>query len=188
MEQQNKPEVLLLLSGGIDSAALLHFYKTHNVIMGCIHYNYNQPSMESELKAAEKICGHYSTNLRLLDLSIPMAYSEDEVLCRNAIFVLAAASLGYHPIRIALGIHANSQYYDSTPRFVDDCQNLLDGYFGGVVRVEAPFIEYTKADIIAYSKEHNLPLELTYSCLRRSSPPCGVCPSCLDRRAFIENK
>lgn len=44
-------KVLLLLSGGIDSTALLHFYLQKKSDILCIHFQYGQANSLSERKA-----------------------------------------------------------------------------------------------------------------------------------------
>lgn len=179
-------KVMLLASGGIDSTALLNFYLLQEEELECIHFQYGQPSAKSEMDSIEKITAHYDIRLRIITMSLPMHKRKYEYLGRNALFVLSTSSLGIIPSRISLGIHSGSNYYDSTHNFLKDCQHLLDGYFYGAVRLEAPFINYNKNDIIAYCKKNKVPLDLTYSCLVKNHPPCGICPSCHDRRRFLE--
>jgi 7-cyano-7-deazaguanine synthase len=176
--------VLLLASGGIDSTALIDFYRRRNTEVKAVHFQYGQPSAQSEMEAFEKVSKYYRVETRLSNQSFPMTQRGDELIGRNLFFTLAASTLETPPLRISLGIHQGTLYYDCTRTFVDDCQRLLDGYFGGTVRLETPFIDLRKADIIDYCKRNNVPLNLTYSCLRQNSPPCGTCSSCSDRKKF----
>lgn len=180
----NKDRVLLLTSGGIDSTALIDFYLRRNLRVRCIYFQYGQPSAQSEKAAVERICAHYKVEKEIVTLEFPMARRKEEFVCRNILFVLAASSLELPPLRIALGIHAGSQYYDCTRSFLDDCQRILDGYYSGTVRVEAPFLDFIKIDIVEYCQANDVPLDFTYSCQRQNYPPCGKCKSCLDRRKF----
>jgi 7-cyano-7-deazaguanine synthase len=184
----NGVKVLLLASGGIDSTALLNLYVSKKEDLECIHFQYGQPSAKSEKDSIEKIAEYYDVKLKTIILPLPMYRKKYEFLSRNALFVLIASSLGVIPSRISLGIHSGSHYYDSTINFLKDCQQLLDGYFYGAVRIEAPFIEFDKKDIIEYSKINEVPLNLTYSCLTKDFPPCGECPSCIDRRYLLTNE
>jgi len=177
--------ILLLLSGGIDSTTLLNFYKSRHVTPICIHFQYNQDSNLSEKKAVKKITEYYNVPLQIIPLNIPQNKRKNELIGRNSIFILAASALGYDPAIITIGIHSGTEYYDCSDSFLKDIQNLLDGYFMGSVQVVAPFINETKKSIINYCKENKIPIELTYSCLRKNSPPCGKCPSCLDRKEFL---
>jgi 7-cyano-7-deazaguanine synthase len=179
-------KVLLLSSGGVDSTALLDFYlRTRNEVE-CLHFQYGQKNAKSEKEAFNKILSHYKVNGRIIDLGFVPCKSSYEVSCRNALFVLIAASINESPLRLALGIHEDSRYYDCSRRFIDDCQKILDGYFAGTVRVEAPFIGFKKSEIIVYCKNFKVPTNLTYSCLRQNSPPCGQCPACLDNKELYE--
>lgn len=178
--------VALLASGGIDSTVLLGFYLHQNCQVRCIHFQYGQPAAASELEAITRISRKFNSELDTVPLGFKMACVGNEVMMRNTLFVVAAASLDPAPARIALGIHRGSPYYDSTPSFLADVQRILDGYFAGSVRVEAPFIEFTKGDIVKYAKLKRIPLNLTYSCLRKNAPECGSCPSCRDRRLIFD--
>lgn len=176
--------VAVLLSGGIDSTALLAHYQTKGYTVEALHIRYGHPSALRELRAAQDVSSYYNVSLRVIDLSLPFSHRGDEVLCRNAVFVLAAcASLLPNVTKVALGIHRGVPYYDCSPVFLHDVQRMIDGYFGGTVVVEAPFVQWSKAEVYAYCKALGIPIELTFSC-ERSNEPCGECPSCSDRRHF----
>ena len=88
---------LLLLSGGIDSAALLNLYKKENTPVNCIHFSYGQKSEKAELLAANQIVDHYDMRLEHIRLQFPLTYKGEEILCRNILFVImlsVLASLG----------------------------------------------------------------------------------------------
>lgn len=180
----NRAIVRLLASGGLDSTALIDFYLRCKNEVECIHFQYGQPSAQSEGKAVEEVCAFYGIEKRIVNLSFSLTKRKEELLGRNALFVLVASSLELPPARIALGIHSGSQHYDCTQSFTDDCQRVLDGYFAGTVTLEAPFINLEKADIIRYCIENKVPIHLTYSCQRQNYPPCGKCTSCRDREMF----
>jgi 7-cyano-7-deazaguanine synthase len=97
----------------------------------------------------------------------------------------AALSEGFG--QLALGIHKGSHYYDASLAFVSDAQRVFDGYFGGRIIVTAPLLDITKPEIWQIARAEGLPVDLTYSCLEGSDPPCGCCPSCKDREALIED-
>ena len=64
-------------------------------------------------------------------------------------------------------------------------ERLLNGYSGGEVTLSAPFLAYTKQEVIEIAGDKGvLHYHLTYSCERQNSFPCGKCPSCQDRKAF----
>jgi 7-cyano-7-deazaguanine synthase len=174
--------VIVLASGGIDSTALIDYYQRQNYEITCVHFQYSQGSALSERKAVSQISKFYSVPKRVVRISFRLKRRKYEVIGRNALFVIGAASLLLKIQYIALGIHSDSPYYDSTSSFIDDCQRILDGYYDGSVILQAPFLQFSKSNIMEYCKKQKVPIELTYSCQARSSHPCGKCPSCLERK------
>jgi 7-cyano-7-deazaguanine synthase len=51
------------------------------------------------------------------------------------------------------------------------------------LRVQAPFVHMSKAEVIGWGLEHYIPYELTHSCYQGSRPACGVCDTCQARLA-----
>lgn len=179
--------VLVLLSGGIDSAALVHYYRSQGTPVYGLYVQYGQPVAEREAKAAEAIAAHYRIYLMRAQIQPPLARRGDEFLCRNALLVLVAcANLPPGVNRVALGIHSGTLYYDCSQGFVADMQRMLDGYFNGTVTVETPFLKWSKQEVYSYCRNHRVPVALTYSCERNNDEPCGQCPSCHDRRRLYE--
>ena len=175
---------LVLMSGGIDSSAAASQYITEGCDVSGVFVDYGQPAAESEWVAVRQIADHLGVDLRRIELGCELVSTRGEIFGRNAIFALIAASTTDHrPLNVAMGIHALSEYYDTTLLFMQHIQRIMDGYSGGGVRVEAPFVTYTKAEVIEIARNNGLPFELTYSCERRSAPQCGDCGSCGDRIA-----
>lgn len=185
MKPRDTNEVCILLGGGIDSTALIAFYLTRQTTVKGIHFNYGQPSLAGERKAVAAVARHYKIPLYKIDLGLKVINNSGEYRCRNGLLLLtAAASLASSNTTLAIGIHRGSPYYDCTPGFVNDIQRLMDGYSGGTLAVEAPFIDFAKANIFAFCRKNNVPVHVTYSCERRSRTPCGKCLSCQDREVF----
>ena len=64
------------------------------------------------------------------------------------------------------------------------------GTKGGVdpIRVEAPILRMTKAEIVRLGTELKAPLHLTWSCYKGGEKACGRCDSCLLRlKGFRDN-
>mgnify|MGYP002171746373 CR=1 FL=1 len=59
-------------------------------------------------------------------------------------------------------------------------------YCGNQVTIEAPFVNWTKADVVKKGLELNVPYELTWSCYEGGDEPCGKCGTCIDRAAAFE--
>ena len=173
---------VVLMSGGIDSSATLAACLELGWSLTGMFVDYGQPAAQSEWEAAQRIASHYQIEIDKVDLGISLVSDRGEFFGRNALFVLTAAgTISHRPLIVALGIHALSDYYDTTPLFVRDMQRLLNGYSGGAVTLSVPFLAHTKAEVVGFSRERSVPLHLTYSCERQDSPACGECPSCRDR-------
>ena len=173
---------MILLSGGIDSSAVIAALKeSHSNLLG-IFVDYGQPAAESEWDAVQSVAQHFSVSVRRMTLGFPLEVQRGEYFVRNALLILiAAGSTRARPLKIALGIHALSEYFDTTPLFLRQMQRVLDGYSGGTVTLTAPFLSKTKSEVIRYGKDNGVPLELTYSCETQNRPACGRCPSCRER-------
>ena len=173
---------IVLMSGGIDSSATLVACRKLGTSLSGMFIDYGQPAARSEWEAARRIASHYQIEIKRVNLGVPLVSDRGEFFGRNALLVLtAAATIAQRPLTIALGIHALTGYYDTTPLFVRHIERLLNGYSGGSVTLSAPFLADTKAEVIRCAMEKSVPLHLTYSCERQNAPACAECPSCLDR-------
>ncbi len=113
---------------------------------------------------------------------------------RNGLFLSTAASfaLSKDCNVIYYGAHADdaagSAYPDCTPEFNDAMNTAIYEGSGKQLRVEAPFINSSKADVVACGLKLGVPYELTWSCYEGGEEPCGECGTCIDRaRAFELN-
>ena len=173
---------VILMSGGIDSSSVVVTCQDAGIQPSGMFVDYGQPSARSEWCAAQNVARHYGIAIRRVNLGIRLAAHEGEFPGRNALLVLTAAGMtAARPLQVSLGIHALSEYYDTTPLFLRHMQRILNGYFGDTVTVSAPFVAETKADVVRFAKAEGVPLALTYSCETRDTPACGWCPSCRDR-------
>jgi 7-cyano-7-deazaguanine synthase len=183
--KSTKVRIVVLLSGGIDSAATLAVYHKKKAVIDAVFVDYGQPSRRSEWESAQSIAEHYQIPLKKIRLGFRPKNTDGEVFCRNALMAMAAgAIIDVRPLVIAMGIHSASPYYDTTETFVGDLQRLFDGYTGGAIALGIPFLDLTKSEIVKFARRHRVPISLTYSCERRSAPPCGNCLSCMDRMAL----
>jgi len=57
---------------------------------------------------------------------------------------------------------------------------------GNQLKLEAPFVRLTKAEVVKIGLRLNVPYELTWSCYEGGERPCGVCGTCIDRRVAFE--
>ena len=113
---------------------------------------------------------------------------------RNGLFLSSAASMALSLGCSVLyyGAHhddwAGNAYPDCSQEFVDAMNNAIVEGTGGELHMEAPFVQWSKADIVKKGLELGVPYELTWSCYEGGVRPCGVCGTCIDRiRAFELN-
>lgn len=178
-----EPEVLALLSGGLDSAACVNFYIDFGRPVIAVFIDYGQLAAKNEYRAAKAIAAFYSIPLACLTWRGWIPKSTGFIQARN--LFLASAALMERPesvSTIAFGLHAGTDYPDSTEMFLAKIQSICDIYEQGGVKFAAPFLNWSKADIHAYCLLENIPIHLTYSCERGGKRPCGKCSSCKDRR------
>jgi 7-cyano-7-deazaguanine synthase len=117
---------------------------------------------------------------------IPSTY----VPSRNIIFLTIASAIaesrGARSVFIAANAIDFSGYPDCTPEFIESFQKTLDigtkaGREGRGIRIEAPILHKSKAEIVKEAARLKVPLELTWSCYKGGRKACGTCDSCLLR-------
>ena len=109
-------------------------------------------------------------------LSLALAYAE--VVGSRAI-VIGANALDY------------SGYPDCRPEYLAAFEAMANlatkaGVEGQTLRILAPLVELSKADIVRLGTSLKAPLDLTWSCYRGGRRPCGTCESCVLRRQGFE--
>lgn len=178
-------EVLVLISGGLDSTACLHFYLDFGRPPEALFIDYGQPAARMEEAAVKHVCNYYRIPLHLFRLPAPRISTPGFIVGRNLFLGAAALLLKPNHVRvIAMGIHAGTGYPDCTPEFLQRLQDLYDLSSNNHVLISAPFIDWTKAEIWEYCCINKIPVDMTYSCELGTTPPCGSCPSCRDREAI----
>lgn len=182
---RDQTPVGLLVSGGIDSAALLEFYLRERFNVQPLFVDFGQPAARQELRAAKAVCKHYGVRLSIITVQSQAAFSVGEIPGRNAFLVFTAALVfGMNHGIIAIGIHEGPPYYDCTEGFLRSIQTVIDGYSAGRIRVAAPFLKWSKQIIWEFCKKSRVPVKLTYSCEKGNVRPCGRCLSCKDREGL----
>ena len=90
--------------------------------------------------------------------------------------------------RVLTGQLAGNPFPDASRRFFHAMQQALSIGLATPIRVEAPFTEMTKAEVIRLGLSLAVPLEATLSCMQPlEGGHCGSCSKCRERRdAFHE--
>lgn len=106
---------------------------------------------------------------------------------RNGLFLSSAASLALSKecSVIYYGAHADdaagNAYPDCSSEFNRAISEAIYLGSGNQLKVEAPFVNMTKAEVVKIGLELKVPYELTWSCYEGKERPCGVCGTCIDR-------
>jgi len=155
--------VLVLLSGGIDSTACVHYYLSHNYSVSALFVDYGQPQSNKEAQAAAAISEFYQIRLQTYSI-IGLKVSEGYVRARNALLLsLGLMHFQHESGLLALGIHSGTEYADCTPEFLAEMEKLFVLYESGRIRIDAPFLLWSKHDIWLYANSENVPLHLSYT-------------------------
>ncbi|MEE0548286.1 MAG: 7-cyano-7-deazaguanine synthase QueC [Peptococcaceae bacterium] len=108
---------------------------------------------------------------------------------RNGLFLSAAASIALSRDCevIYYGAHADDAagfaYPDCSPVFNNAMNTAIYEGSGHQLRIEAPFVNKNKSDIVGIGLKLGVPYELTWSCYEGGDKPCGKCGTCIDRAA-----
>ena len=213
------PRAVVLLSGGLDSATAAAIGRSEGFDLYALTVAYGQRhrcEIESARAVARALGVVRHVELQV-DLSafggsaltdaievpkdrdltasdIPATY----VPARNTVFLALALAwaetLGAQDIYIGVNALDYSGYPDCRPEFVEAFERLAGlatkaGVEGARLRIHAPLMRMTKAEIIRRGLALGVDYGLTHSCYDpdASGRPCGHCDSCLLRaKGFAE--
>ncbi|MGQ0792618.1 MAG: 7-cyano-7-deazaguanine synthase QueC [Deltaproteobacteria bacterium] len=207
-----RTKAVVIVSGGLDSAALLHKTVSEGFETLALTFLYGQKH-EREIESARKICSALGVSHKVIDLSalgeilrgsaltdasvdIPEVPETSEyyetlkttiVPNRNSIFLSIATgyavSIGAE--RVLFGAHHSDR------GVYPDCRREFVQAFEQAARlatdlpglvISAPFVEMNKSDIARLGAALGVPLALTWSCYKGGAAHCGVCSSCRERK------
>lgn len=199
----------ILLSGGLDSAALVAHYLRDGHQIFPVYVRAGFLWEDAELKIARTFLKRLATPelhpLQIATLNVETAYdrnwsrtgatpgarSDDTDVflpARNLLLVTKALlALSRHEVwEVALATLRGNPFPDATPAFFRRLEKVLSDSFSATCRIHVPFRKMTKSDVIR--KLRSFPLHLSLSCLRPVGiRHCGECNKCAERqRAFRE--
>lgn len=111
---------------------------------------------------------------------------------RNGLFLASAASMALSMgcSYIYYGAHhddaAGNAYPDCSESFYDSMNQAVWEGSGKALQIEAPFINWNKAQVVKEGLRLKVPYELTWSCYEGGDTPCGKCGTCIDRQKAFE--
>lgn len=111
---------------------------------------------------------------------------------RNGLFLSSAASVALSNgcEVIFYGAHADdaagNAYPDTSIGFNKAMSEAIFIGSGNALKIEAPFIDKSKAGVVAEGMKIGVPFELTWSCYEGHDKACGLCGTCRDRKKAFE--
>ena len=113
---------------------------------------------------------------------------------RNGLFLSSAAAIALsHGCRVIYyGAHADdaagNAYPDTSEAFHKAISDAIYIGSGNALQIVAPFIDQSKAQVVAAGTKIGVPFALTWSCYEGHEKACGLCATCRDRKkAFALN-
>ena len=206
-----KRSCVAVVSGGLDSAVLAHHLRADGWQLRLLSFDYGQRHVvevdHARGLAAAMDVRHDVVDLRsagallsgsaLTDdtVEVPDGHYTDEsmrttvVANRNAIFAMVATGVAVADgaRAVALGVHAGDHfiYPDCRPPFVAAAEHLArvanEGFLAEAFQILAPFVSWSKADIVRRGAELDVPFAATWSCYRGGAAHCGTCGTCVER-------
>ena len=124
--------------------------------------------------------------------SIPEGpYSEEAIKklvspYRNALFIIYAAAYvaknGGGQVWYAAHTNDWAVYPDCRPEFVEKMNELLQVAHLEPVKLQAPFVNLHKYEIVRIGHRLGVDYSKTWSCYKGGEKHCGKCPTCIDRK------
>jgi 7-cyano-7-deazaguanine synthase len=207
----------VLLSGGLDSATTLAIAHDRNYECHALSIDYGQRH-DSELIAARKLAQAIGTRdhkIIKVDLStfggsaltdkssaipseetrgIPVTYVPARNTIMLSIALAWAETLQSQDIFIGVNAVDYSGYPDCRPEYIAAFEHMANlatkaGTEGARLKIHAPLISLSKAEIIRRGMRLGLDYSTTVSCYQADEAglACGVCDSCRLRRKGFES-
>jgi 7-cyano-7-deazaguanine synthase len=207
MSENPSRKAVVLVSGGMDSAVTLAIAREQGLTVYALSVAYGQRH-GSELEAAERVARaqgaleHKTVQVDLrsiggsaltADIDVPEQGGEGipvtYVPARNTIMLSIALGwaevLGANDIYCGVNAVDYSGYPDCRPAFIDAFEQLANvatkaGVEGAIVRIHAPLMRMSKADIAREGQRLGVDFAQTVSCYQADAQgrACGHCDAC----------
>lgn len=200
---------VIIVSGGLDSITLL-YDKQDEIALG-ISFDYGANHNSKEIPLAKYHCEklgikHISIPLDFMHQyfkssllegadAIPEGNYADEnmkstvVPFRNGIMLSIAVGIAesHNLKKVFIANHGGDHtiYPDCRPEFIDAISNAATTGTYVNVRIEAPYTNITKSDIVKRGAALGIDYSKTWSCYKGGDKHCGKCGTCVERREAL---
>lgn len=189
--------VVVLVSGGLDSAALVPHARASGHLPHGLWIDYGQPAGREEGDAARNLAAALDFPLHVARVTFAglghmIDRSGDKgprvVPGRNAVLVALAVNyavtIGASAVWLGATKDDAASYPDCRLAFVAALSDAMHLAIG--VRVAAPFSTRTKREVATLAADSGLDPRLTWSCYcPRAGEPCDTCDACVQRGAAL---
>jgi 7-cyano-7-deazaguanine synthase len=205
-----------IVSGGMDSVTLLHylvkiekstptimtfvygqkhekevtFAQAQANLLGCTQHLVLDISFLSLLFTSSALISDHLQIPNMADVvgdPQPLTYVPN----RNMIFLALAAAYaetqGVTNVYYGAQNHDMYGYWDTTPDFLQRLNDVFALNRKTPIEVKAPFVNYSKTDILHLGLELGVDYSQTWSCYEGKEAACGQCPTCAERLQAFAN-
>lgn len=184
---------LVLASGGVETATLLHQAAAEGDAVRAVFLDYGQRPADMEHRGAAFQSRAAGAVLEALDMAeVGRAFQADSerqyhvpLPHRNLVALSLGLSLadkrGVDRLWAGLTADDGSASRSASTSFFQRFRDLAADL--GPVAVEAPLLALTKSGVIRRGTDLGVDFGRTYSCLLGYARPCGQCPQCRKRAA-----
>jgi 7-cyano-7-deazaguanine synthase len=199
-----RPKAVVVCSGGLDSTVLL-YYVLQQYDVHVLSFDYGQRHSK-ELDYIAALCAKLELPHEIADLTniqgllrssltfqgeVPEGHYAQENMSqtivpnRNAIMLSVAYgwSLSLGADAVFIGAHAGDHpiYPDCRKEFFTSLSAAFQLGSQSHLKLEAPFVHLSKADIVHIGRVHSVPFSQTWSCYKGGEVHCGRCGTCVER-------
>lgn len=193
-------DLIVLLSGGLDSTTLAASALKVGRLRACLCARYGQPNMEAEMGASRRWCEAHGVERVVVDsplaglgrMHLGVGEAGPRVLPGRNLALIAhavqyAATVGAAEVQIGACADDHADYPDCRPEFVAAADTLAQTYG---VRVTAPYLYLRKPDIVGIARGLGVDIGATWSCYEPRSVglgfrACGKCNACVLRASAL---
>ena len=199
-------DVVVLLSGGIDSAVVLALSVRAGQAVEALTVNYGQRHGR-EIDAATRLAHYYDVGHTIVsvdrnlfagsaltfgaDVPDTVAHVPDAtyVPARNTVLLALAAAraeaVGARTIAFGANGDDAGGYPDCRPAYIEALRDVLNEGTVGHVWLRAPLLHMSKVEVVNLARKLDVPLDLTWSCYQGGLKPCGACGACTLRHEAL---
>jgi 7-cyano-7-deazaguanine synthase len=207
---------IAVVSGGMDSITLAHLLASEGYELNLVSVDYAQRHRKENTYAdrcAKRLgasfdvadiagLGRLLSGSSLTDkvVDVPHGHYAAESMAvtvvpnRNAIMLSIAYGVAVTrgASLVACAVHAGDHYVypDCRPEFIEAFDRMqrraVEGFGDPDLRLYAPFMHNTKAEIVDIGAALDVPYEDTWSCYEGGDLHCGLCGTCNERKEAFQ--